>query len=753
MKDYKVKNKKKVVAKKSYKKDVYAFGGTVQDRLNDYLQIQTDRKNSAPNLIQTPDAAIVESQIRDATAMGIANKNFGVKATNFLGQAGLQIGGGMMSDALAKDPDAGKFGGKDGKGGFDFGNLSKFVPALGTLGSFAMGGTVMPQQNIPVEAEGGEMVKLPGDATSTEIKGPSHENGGVDMALPEGTQVFSKRLGKETDKLDKSYAEREKARKRYIERLQAQLDKDPTNQILENTFFKVSNDAKIASEKDIAEMEAKKLELQYADNSDAMNLYKSANSIDQALEGSQKQYAAYGGKINPPKKKFFTTNYDDPYNPAIETNYKDQYNNQEANQADLYNKMFNPNTERNNNIKDWADTTSSPISKYSMPMPSLNGANNYEKLYNMVNIPSYKQDTGEYNNTVNTDNSFKLPQQDYENPFNDTLLQSKNSDLSNFTRPGEKTKTGGKGADMVQNFMKGKNGITTGDALGLYGMYKGMNDPMNNTLANRAGDTVNSNFYKDYGKEGIKVLEDSKRMLMANKDQAMLDAQSQYTNLGARSANVMNSLKLVEQMGKNQNITNANLNYSNQKNAIQSQIAGAENQQDQIVMQGEEQANTKNQQDRDNFNKQMARDIETKNFGMQKIGGTLNQVKERNVNLNLIDQLQEDFGINGMTGQMRRKAVETIKNNPQFYTDLSREDGDIIHKGVASGELVVKNNKLYDKNGVELDKKTRKPFGYVAPTEEPIPQVTQEQINNGDGYSSMRFNPVSANPFLTPKLR
>lgn len=810
MKSYKKKSVSKSTTTKSYTKNKYAFGGTVQDRLNDYLQTQTSRLNDKPNLIQTPDAALVENDIAMArVAQNVANSTMGKVAEvgSVVGGMALNYGTNMALGGI-KNGDLGKLFSKSGAKssdesfklndtGFNALNsnstmktptMESGMSSLTSIASnplytpmkfpkMAMGGVVAPQ-NVNVEAEGGEMVQLPGEATATKIEGPSHEQGGVDMTLPQNSQVYSKRIGK----LDKSYSQRKEARDVAIKKLQAQLDKDPTNELVRKALERtISNEAKIDAE-DISRMEAQKMQMQYEDNPDAMNLGKSSNQIDQALDNSEKQYAAYGGIMNPPKKKFFTTNYDDPYNPVIETSYKDQHNNQEANQADLYNKMFNPNIERNNNIKDWADTTSSPISKYSMPMPSLNGANNYEKVYNIFNTPSYKQDTGEYDTTVNTDNGFRPPQQEIdENPFNDTLPQSANSDLSNYNRPEvtnattpttTNTNKSSKGVDMVNSFLKGKNGITFGDALGTYGQIKGAFDPMKNTLANRAGDTVNSNFYKDYGKNAISTMQDSKRMLMSNKDQAILDAQSQYTNLGARSANVMNSLKLVEQMGKNQNITNANLNYANQKNAIQAQIAGMQNQQDQMVMQGEDQAVTKNQQDRDNFNKQMAKDIETKNFATQKIGSTLNQIKERNVNLNLMDQLYEDFGINGMTGQMRRKVTETMKTNPKFYNDLSREDGDIIHKGIGTGEFVVKNDRLYDKNGVELDKKTRQPFksynqqileqlndrlpgqrGYVAPTEEPIPQVTQEQIDNGNGYGSMRFNPVNANPFLTPKLR
>ena len=789
MKSYKKKSVSKSTTTKSYTKNKYAFGGTVQDRLNDYLQTQTSRLNDKPNLIQTPDAAVVENDIAMArVAQNAANSTMGKVAEvgSVVGGMALNYGTNMALGGI-KNGDLGKLFSKSGDKssavdesfklndtGFSALNsnstmktptMESGMSSLTSIASnpsytpmkfskMAMGGVVAPQ-NVNVEAEGGEMVQLPGEATATKIKGPSHEQGGVDMTLPQNSQVYSKRIGK----LDKSYSQRKEARDVAIKKLQAQLDKDPTNELVRKALERtISNEAKIDAE-DISRMEAQKMQMQYEDNPDAMNLEKSSNQIDQALDNSEKQYAAYGGKIDPPKKKFFTTNYDDPYNPVIETNYQ---NNSDYNLTQQFGDNFKiPNSMsglRNKAIMDipQRDIESDPFGNEAV----------------------YKQDTGKYDTTVDAPPQnnitqpyipFGAPTQEVDEPyFNNFDIPQREVDETNFDNTYKaptttNTNKSSKGVDMVNSFLKGKNGITFGDALGTYGQIKGALDPMNNTLANRAGDTVNSNFYKDYGKNAINTMQDSKRMLMSNKDQAILDAQSQYTNLGARSANVMNSLKLVEQMGKNQNITNANLNYANQKNAIQAQIAGMQNQQDQIVMQGEDQAVTKNQQDRDNFNKQMAKDIETKNFATQKIGSTLNQIKERNVNLNLIDQLHEDFGINGMTGQMRRKSVESVDKNKEFYSSISKETGKEITSGLGT-KYKVEGNKVYNMQNVELDRNTLQPFGQVAPVvanevapvvntevtpeQEQQNRITQSFSGNGLSFDNKRFMPNNPNPLF-----
>lgn len=58
---------------------------------------------------------------------------------------------------------------------------------------FALGGTVPGEE---VEIEGGEAVELPNGKTQ-KVEGPNHENGGIDLFLPEGTEVFSKRIKKD----------------------------------------------------------------------------------------------------------------------------------------------------------------------------------------------------------------------------------------------------------------------------------------------------------------------------------------------------------------------------------------------------------------------------------------------------------------------------------------------------------------------------------------------------------------------------
>lgn len=88
---------------------------------------------------------------------------------------------------------------------------------------------------VPIEAEGGEMIQYPGGALG-EIQGPSHEDGGTNMVVPEGSRIYSKRI-----KIDgKTMAQRKESRDRKMNRLGKILMEDPTNQLSRNTGRRVA---------------------------------------------------------------------------------------------------------------------------------------------------------------------------------------------------------------------------------------------------------------------------------------------------------------------------------------------------------------------------------------------------------------------------------------------------------------------------------------------------------------------------------
>ena len=82
----------------------------------------------------------------------------------------------------------------------------------------------------PVEVEGKEVVETPNGEIG-EVKGPSHEQGGVDAHLPQGTKIYSKRV----EKFGESMAERKMARERRTTNLEKLLSENKDDIAIKNT--------------------------------------------------------------------------------------------------------------------------------------------------------------------------------------------------------------------------------------------------------------------------------------------------------------------------------------------------------------------------------------------------------------------------------------------------------------------------------------------------------------------------------------
>ncbi|MDV7394826.1 hypothetical protein RZS08_25805, partial [Arthrospira platensis SPKY1] len=72
---------------------------------------------------------------------------------------------------------------------------------------------------MPIEVEGEEVVETP-QGQVQQIEGPSHDEGGVPMEVPQGTQVFADRV-KGAD--GRTMAERKKRREARLAELRAKL--------------------------------------------------------------------------------------------------------------------------------------------------------------------------------------------------------------------------------------------------------------------------------------------------------------------------------------------------------------------------------------------------------------------------------------------------------------------------------------------------------------------------------------------------
>lgn len=219
-----MKNKK---TKKSIK-DLFAFGGTA-------MNVDSPSQDLEQFKRITEDA--IMGSMYDPTVMGL--KGLGTTLTS--------TGMSMAMQGIDQD-----FGGLEGfigqtrekLGGKPY--INKILPGA-QVTKAALGGVM--GKNI--EAEGKEVIEVPG-GMPMELRGPSHENGGIDMTVPEGTEVYSKRLKGEDGK---TFAARKKAREKEIMKISKLLEKNPTDKNLKKTLDKIKANNDALDKKDLSQME------------------------------------------------------------------------------------------------------------------------------------------------------------------------------------------------------------------------------------------------------------------------------------------------------------------------------------------------------------------------------------------------------------------------------------------------------------------------------------------------------------------
>jgi hypothetical protein len=196
----------KVVKKKIPK---YAFGAVVED----------------------PSTALVRNQIAQVKAGNKAMNNPWTQGLDIAGNLAMKVGSSMMQQGIANGE------GSDGKGltGFLAGNQGNMNSIMGLASgmnagqTFAVGGVA---GGVNINAEGGEIVQQPGQAPM-ELQGASHPQGGMDLTVAPGTEIYSKQV-KGPD--GKSMAARKKIRESKEDKIARNLSNAPTDKLIRNAY-------------------------------------------------------------------------------------------------------------------------------------------------------------------------------------------------------------------------------------------------------------------------------------------------------------------------------------------------------------------------------------------------------------------------------------------------------------------------------------------------------------------------------------
>jgi len=617
-------------------------------------------KNKVPKfefgtLIENPATDLYENQLAMVRASQKAGNNGWVKGLKIFGNLAQQVGTSMMNKGVANGE------GADGKGvaGFLNKNNGDIQSGMGMMGAFsqflAMGGLV---PGVPVEVEGEEVGETPqGDVV--QFKGPSHEQGGIDVALPEGTEMFSKRI-----KVDGvSMADRKKKREKRTMTLEQLLEKNPSDSFTKNSLKRTSevNDKEDKFDSNIQELVKNTLDQKTKEDNHLVDI-------------NEKQKFQGGGTVIGDGKGIMEANG----NPIL---------------GMIFNMINNGGMLTDNAYGGYGDGTRPPLAtpgivadgtkpKYSITGKKLYSNLKYDDVYDEVDrvaghlglnvnfddpnsVKEYqkaigiKSADGKFGkDTFNITKKYLTPIGEGLKPAGIIMpeLKAPELDLSKLpsllnvgisneeTSSQEKT---GKGTFNPKDIL---GSLTTGDALGLIGNYISTFGPGKNTKANRAGDTPNIDAFKNYGKKGLETLDKTKQYVNQVRDEKNKDLELSRTGSikrnsnSARSINTVRALNLATDASVNNTKEETYNTFAEQMMSILGQESQMENQIDSVVMQGEQNRDLADRQDRDNYFTQLAQDISTKGFGLQETGKDINQIKERQVIQNLLNQLS-NYGI------------------------------------------------------------------------------------------------------------
>ena len=210
--------------------------------------------------------------------------------------------------------------------------------------------------------------------------------------------------------------------------------------------------------------------------------------------------------------------------------------------------------------------------------------------------------------------------------------------------------------------------MSIGDIIGIASTYKGARAGLENTLENRAGDTPNVNYFKNFGDEALKTIDESKGEAKKVLDINKKDINRSRRGLvirnrnSARSVNTMRSLDIAAEAQANIANTSALEAYSSVMQTILDKKANAQLAIDNVKMKAEGDRDIADRQDRDNFYTQKGKDLASMYEGYQKIGRHLNDIKEREMLYTLLEQqgggLVEYDRKSGQVISARKKKLE-----------------------------------------------------------------------------------------------
>lgn len=529
-----------------------------------------------------------------------------------------------------------------------------YIPGL----TFDVGG------EVPIEAEHGEIVQEP-TGEMYELDGATHEEGGIPLEVPGGTEIFSDRLiGADGNTM----AQRKKNRENRLAKIQKELNKFPDDASLKKTLRRVQKQNAFEEQLDmqlmqqaqqakmLAQQEAQLAQQQQAQvqggqigNEGSPEEMGLMQGLEQGFDPSMMQGGgempvegevpqdvpeegmeeeipqeefAVGGRVNRPggipglpayllkdlpgmiEQARGNTPIVDTGNPDDVVYNEDDHNRGEKNiQEVVITKKKKPGFD--------------PV-YVGKPQLSLTGQNN---LMNSINTNSLA--TGPKENITPV-----APLPGSQNT-NSTSTNTSGNSKFNFEHPFK--------------------GMTLGDAIGMYANHKAPQELMKNTIDQYRYTPEEINHFKNYGREALKTLRgqagliDTQHDLASQNLQLSRNAMNNLNNNSARGINTLRALNMASNAQTDAQQRELDMARASQMLSLGSQIAQQQNAIDQMVMKGDEERANRNLQNQDNYFTNMAKNISTKYQSLAKNAEALNEIKKRNAQEKLIGRLYRDF--------------------------------------------------------------------------------------------------------------
>lgn len=442
---------------------------------------------------------------------------------------------------------------------------------------FAYGGEA---NNVPIEAEGQEIIQTP-DGQMGEIQGPSHEQGGVDMSVPEGSMIYSDRI-----QIDgKSMADRKKAREKALNRIQKLADKNPKDKLLQSSLQR--------TQEVLAMEEAKDTQIQQA--------------AGQIMQGDRKKFATGG----PVEDDWQGVPY--PYNPKP---------------FDLYGGMLDAVTPAPVSMPTPTSVVSDDELGIGQPI-QLNLPSDYVNPWSPIedpNKPTYWSASGKSKKEF--DESMGAFGGEYTEDQLKPMATTTNTEEEKNKNKSASGFTAGDYVGMAGNLMNA---------------FSPLLNTLENRAGDKPNENFFKNFGKDAlaANERAKTYIAGQRENALQDLRMQYNAAKAANRDRATGVNTIRAMDMATDLGAAKGKNSIYDAFSQQMMGLLGQQSQLENQQDSAVMQGEYQRDLADRQDRDNFYSQHAQDLVNMGTNIQGFGRNLN-TNQGNKDMNsLISQLSK----------------------------------------------------------------------------------------------------------------